>query len=290
MVLAINGQPVSSFNDVERMIAEVAAAAAAAAGRQGQEGQQQQQGGREEAPPAKRARVSGSDDSGAAAAVAAPAAGSEHAAEQGAGAAAAGAAGGAAQLPEVTLTIYRDATVQEVAVRWVPLPALAAGWVCQWNHALLVALRRPGIDLLSTTRLLCPPVALPAGWARRTAWAPTASCTGVARSSRWVQWKRWAVSPPLPCLDCATRQCALVTVAPQHAVAHPALPCPALCHSVPSHAPPARPPARLPAAVPPPRRARAGLPARAPRRLHQPLAPRQPLPPLRPVCPALCGR
>ena len=198
MVLAINGQPVSSFNDVERMIAEVAAAAAAAAGQQGQEGQQQQQGGREEAPPATRARVSDSDDSGAAAAVAvaAPAAGSEHAAEQGAGAAAAGAAGGAAQLPEVTLTIFRDATVQEVAVRWVPLPALAAGWVCQWNHALLVALRRPGIGVSSATRLLCPPVALPAGWATRTAWAPTASCTGVARSSRWAHWKRWAVFPP----------------------------------------------------------------------------------------------
>ena len=71
----------------------------------------------------------------------------------------------------------------------------------------------------------------------------------------------------------------------------PALPCPVpLCAVTCPSRPPARPPACLPAAVPPPRRARAGLPARAPRRLHQPLAPRQPLPPLWPVCPALCGR
>ena len=153
MVLAINGQPVSSFSDAERMIAEVAAAAAAA----GQQGQQQE--GQEEQPPAKRVRVS----EGGNAAAAASAAGSEQGAEQDAEAAAAAvaaaaaAAGAAAQLPEVTLTIFRDGTVQEVAVRWAPLPALAAGWEGQWNPVSAVAPCHPGTGMLSRSPLPCCP-------------------------------------------------------------------------------------------------------------------------------------
>ena len=101
MVLAISGQPVSSYNDVERIIAEAAAAAAVAGLAAGSADVAAVQAAGAEAagvaqqleqPPAKRARVSG----------------------EGTGAEAA-----AQQLPEVQLTIFRDSAVQEVTVRCV---------------------------------------------------------------------------------------------------------------------------------------------------------------------------
>lgn len=89
MVLAVDGQPVSSYNDVEAAIARAAAAAAPAAAGQHQQGA---------APPAKRARMSEEDG-----ALAAP--------TEAAG------TGPAAAVPEVQLTVFRDGAVQDVAVR-----------------------------------------------------------------------------------------------------------------------------------------------------------------------------
>ncbi len=81
MVLAVGGQPVSSYNDVERIIAAAAAAAEPAAA-------PQQAGAR---PPAKRQRAEDGGEGGTA----------------------------ADALPQVALTIFREGQVQEVAVRWV---------------------------------------------------------------------------------------------------------------------------------------------------------------------------
>lgn len=99
MVLAINGQPVSSYNDVEGIVAEVAAAAAG-----------QPDGG---APPAKRARLLEGRNAGAGAA--ADGAHDEEApveAQQG------------QALPQVQLTIFRDGAIRDVAVRWAAPPVL----------------------------------------------------------------------------------------------------------------------------------------------------------------------
>lgn len=121
MVLAINGQPVSSYNDVERIIASAAAAAGG--------------GERAQQPPAKRARTSdagaganGCDASAAAPAAAAgapaadamdvePAAAQPHAAPADLVPGAAGEAGPGQALPAVSLTIFREGVVQEVSVR-----------------------------------------------------------------------------------------------------------------------------------------------------------------------------
>jgi hypothetical protein len=136
LVLAIGGQPISSFNDVERVIVQAAAAAEAAAaaavsppgagarapgtaGVPGAAAGQQDQ----EPPPMKRARVAASEgleqaglatgmevDVGQPVAPAVPTA-----------VPAAVPVPAQAQLPEVSLslTIFRDGEVQEVAVRWV---------------------------------------------------------------------------------------------------------------------------------------------------------------------------
>lgn len=157
MVLAIDGQPVSSYSGVERLIAHVAAGAG---------------GGSPGAapPPAKRVRAAQDGDA------------AEGPAPSGA---AAGAAEGQvvqgdAQPPQVQLTIFRAGVVQAVDVRCgggalcaVPTPASAV-------HG----------EHLPLTRL-------PAGWARRTGWAPTDWCIGVARSCRHrtVACVRWAGCP-----------------------------------------------------------------------------------------------
>lgn len=114
MVLAINGAPVSSYNDVERIIAEVAAAhRAGTAGSAGEEDGGQVVG----SPPCKRPRTE-DDAAGAvgepAAAAAANGGGSEPGSSNGSEADEAAAGAG---LPEVQLTIFRDGAVQQVAVR-----------------------------------------------------------------------------------------------------------------------------------------------------------------------------
>lgn len=124
MVLAINGAPVSSYNDVERIIAEVAAAhAAGTAGTAGED--DGGQAGRAGSPPSKRPRTqdgSGSGSGGGGGDGAEPAAATPAAAangggsEAGSGSEAEEAAAGAG-LPEVQLTIFRDGSVEQVAVR-----------------------------------------------------------------------------------------------------------------------------------------------------------------------------
>ncbi len=128
MVLAINGAPVSSYNDVERIIAEVAAAhAAGAAGAAGPAGAAagQEDGGQAAvvgSPPAKRPRTEdGGSSSGEGDGDVPAAANGGGTSEPGSGSEGEEAAAGAG-LPEVQLTIFRDGAVQQVAVRWV------AGW------------------------------------------------------------------------------------------------------------------------------------------------------------------
>ncbi|KAI3430723.1 hypothetical protein D9Q98_005309 [Chlorella vulgaris] len=154
LVLAIGGQPISSFNDVERVIVQAAAAAetaavvavsppGAGAGAPGTSGVPGSAAGQQdqEAPPMKRARVAASEgveqaglatgmevDVGQPVAPAVPTA-----------VPAAVPVPAQAQLPEVSLslTIFRDGEVQEVAVRLGQEDGLGTDRLVHWCGAQL---------------------------------------------------------------------------------------------------------------------------------------------------------
>ena len=214
MVLEVDGQRVSSYHDVERACAKAAAAAAADAAATGGAGGDEQV----PQPATKRAKVEEEEAAeGAAAAAAPPPPGGTAASEapfaQDAAAvvAAAPSAGAPPPPPEVALTLCREGKVLSVAVRcalqrctaWdiCLLPQRRTG--CRKRHRLATA--APAINMQRSAGTLCPTFpdpqpaltcALPpctsspallcahTGWGTRTPWAPTAWCTGAARSCR----------------------------------------------------------------------------------------------------------